>query len=63
MSFTTDAVPMGQPAPLFSGFLDEAIDLKGNDYSRTPGLFIRQDQPLPFSLLGMLTEMEVANDV
>jgi hypothetical protein len=60
---TDDQVPEGRPAAMIEGFIEEIIDIVGNEYTREPGIFIRQDQPLPLTLLGLTTTMEVANDV
>ena len=52
-----DNVPLGQPAPMLSGFTDD-ISFDG-PFKRDPSIFIRQDQPLPMTVLAIYSDIEV----
>lgn len=54
MTFRTSADEMGNPPALFTG--DKSINWNG--YYETAGLiYLRQDQPLPFTLLGLFPQL------
>ncbi len=55
--FADDSVPSGLPAPLFSGFTDE-ISFEGED-TREATMLIRQDQPLPLTVMAILSQVEI----
>lgn len=55
-AFADDNVPLGQPAPMLSGFTeDTSFD---GPFSRDPNILIRQDQPLPMTILGIYADIE-----
>ena len=54
MTFRTSADEMGNPPALFTG--DKSINWNG--FYETAGLiYLRQDQPLPFTLLGLFPQL------
>ncbi len=54
--FRTSADRMGDAVPLFSG--DKRVALPGG-YDAAAGVLVRQDQPLPMTVLGLIMELEV----
>lgn len=55
--FSDDSVWAGLPAPLYSGYTRE-LSFQGND-TRDATILIRQDQPLPLTILAILSQVEV----
>jgi len=56
--FRTTSDPMDTAVPLFTG--DKIIDFAG-DYDTTSELYIVQDQPLPMTVLAIITELGVGD--
>lgn len=56
LDFVDDTVPLGQPPPLFSGDTDE--ESFDGPYDKNVHVFIRQSQPLPFTLLAIIANTE-----
>lgn len=54
--FRTSADRMGAAVPLFSG--DKRVALPGG-YDAASNVLVRQDQPLPMTVLGLIMELEV----
>ena len=53
-TFRTTADPLGNPPPLFTG--DFSVSWNG-DYDLDGKMYFRQDQPLPFTLLGIFPQL------
>jgi len=54
--FISDQVPLGLAGDLFDGFTHD-ISFDG-EYSRDPSVYIRQDQPLPLTVLSLTMDFE-----
>jgi len=54
---TDDTGPYNQEVPLFSGEKDVAID---DVHETEPTILIRQDQPLPLTILGITKQLEIS---
>lgn len=54
--FISDQVPLGQAGPLFDGFTDD-ISFDG-EFSRDPSVYIRQEQPLPMTVLSLTMDFD-----
>ena len=54
--FISDQVPLGQAGDLFDGFTDD-ISFDG-EFARDPSVYIRQEQPLPLTVLSLTMDFE-----
>lgn len=54
--FRSSADRMGAAVPLFSG--DKRVAIPGG-YDASASVLVRQDQPLPMTVLGLIMELEV----
>jgi len=59
LSFVDDSVPLNQPGNLFTG--DKMESFKGT-YDTDVSIFLRQDQPLPLTLLALIYEVELEEE-
>jgi hypothetical protein len=56
LPFRTPSDPMGVPVPLFTG--DKELPVAGG-WNTKGTIYIRQNQPLPMSIIGIMAEAEV----